>query len=117
MRRYNKQTYERSLVEIERLVAFLHNWSPGAALNMINVLPRASFARNSVINKLNEFIHHLCFQKGYNFIGTELNRYLFSSRRGFRKCELFNVKGSDNVHLNSKGIIKLGKLLKYLMHH
>ena len=83
---------------------------------MINILPRVSAARNCVINRLNEFICTLCVNLGLNFVSTEIDRYLFSTRQGYRRDDLFNVVGSDNVHLNSSGIIKLGKHLKYLMH-
>ena len=116
MRNFNGQNLDNSFVEIEHLVSFLQRWSPSASLSILNILPRASYARNSVINKLNGFIHYLCCKEGHTFINTELNRNLYSNKQGYRKNEYFHVNGSDNVHLNSSGVIRLGKLLKYLMH-
>ncbi len=105
------------MVEVEHLVKFLQNWSESASLNIINILPRASYSRNSVINSLNSFLCKMCDKLGHKFVSTELDRYLFSDRQGYRRNNLFNVAGSDNVHLNSAGVVKLGKHLKYLMHH
>ena len=115
-RQYNAQKYDTTLVEIEHLVNYLHECFQCASLNIINILPRTSYTRNWVINDLNLFLNNLCFKQGHNFVSTELNRYLFCNRQGFRRCELFHVTGSDNVHLNSAGVIKIGKLLKHLMH-
>ncbi len=117
MKRYNDTMLGRTMVEIEHLVMFLNKWSEEATINVINILPRASVARNTVINRLNEFISKLCYNLGHNFVSTELDRYLFSTRHGYRRDDLFNVVGSDNVHLNSAGIVRIGKHLKYLMHH
>ena len=114
--KYNAQLYEKTLVEMEHLTNYLLNLFQYAKLNVINILPRASFARNCVINDLNGFLRNLCSKRGYNFIDTELDRYLYSNRQGYRRCELFHVSGSDNINLNSAGVIKLGKLLKFLMH-
>ena len=62
-------------------------------------------------------MYKLCGEYDYlNFVSTELNRYLFIDRFGYRRDNLFNVVGSDNVHLNSQGTIKLAKLLKFLCH-
>ena len=115
-RNFDKLKLEKSYVEIENLVSFLKAWSPNANLNIINILPRESIARNNVINDLNGFLYCVCRKNGHSFINTELNRCMFSTRRGLRKCQFFHVNGSDNVHLNGAGIIKLGKHLKYLMH-
>ena len=100
-----------------KVVTFLHEWASGATINILNILPRASLSRNTVINDLNQFMYQFSSDKNYlRFISTELNRYLFTDRYGYRKNSLFHVAGSDNVHLNSAGVVKLAKLLKYLSH-
>ena len=113
---FSKQKYDKTLVEMEHLTSYLRDLFEHAELNVLNILPRASYVRNRVINDLNGFLHHLCAKQGYKFIDTVLDRYLFSNRQGYRRCEFFHVSGSDNVHLNSAGVVKLGKLLKFLMH-
>ena len=113
---FSAQKYEKTLVEMEHLTNYLLSVFQCAQLNVMNILPRASYVRNCIINDLNGFLSNLCSKQGYKFIDTELNRYLYSNRQGYRRSEFFNVSGSDNIHLNSGGIIKLGKLLKFLMH-
>ncbi|KAL5262654.1 hypothetical protein ACHWQZ_G008151 [Mnemiopsis leidyi] len=107
-RNFDKFKLEKSFVEIENLVSFLKAWSPEANLNIINILPRENIARNNVINELNGFLYNVCRKNGHSFINTELSRCMFSTRMGLRKCQFFHVNGSDNVHLNGAGIIKLG---------
>ena len=116
-RNFDKLKLEKSFVEIENLVSFLKAWSPEANLNIINILPRENIARNNIINDLNGFLFNVCRKNGHSFINTELDRCMFSTKMGLRKFQFFHVNGSDNVHLNGAGIIKLGKHLKYLMHH
>ena len=43
--------------------------------------------------------------------------YLFANKAGFRKSVFFSSRGSDNVHLNEKGIIRFAKYLKYIGHN
>ena len=88
-------------------------------INLINILPRFSCVRNSVINYLNMFINDLCYRNPYymNYVNTEASRNLFSNKEGYRKDEYFNQRGTDNVHLNILGIVRLGKHLKYLAHN
>ena len=43
-------------MEIDRLVIFIHGWAINAQLNIINILPRVSLARNTTINELNKHI-------------------------------------------------------------
>ena len=113
---YSVQKFEKTLVEMEHLTNYLLSVFQCAELNVMNILPRASYVRNCIINDLNGFLGNLCSKQGYKFIDTEFDRYLYSDRQGYRRYELFHVSGSDNIHLNSAGVIKLGKLLKYLMH-
>ena len=86
-------------------------------INVINILPRVSRIRNSVINDLNMFINDWCHRNFYmTNINTEASRSLFSNNEGYRKNGYFNHRGTDNVHLNRLGIIRLGKHLKYIAH-
>ena len=51
------------------------------------------------------------------FVGTETHRNLFSFSDGTRKNNFFHPWGSDNVHLNKLGIIRMAKYLKYHAHN
>ena len=101
-----------------RLVDFIHNWAKHAIINVVNLLPRASFTRNQVINLFNYHIVELSHSKNFvKFVSTELDRNLFTFRNGFRKSDFFSFRGDDNVHLNSSGLIRLAKHLKYFAHN
>ena len=41
---------------------------------------------------------------------------MFCDGKGYRNNNLFNFRGRDNVHLNTLGVSKLAKFLKYLAH-
>lgn len=114
--RVSENKLNSSLQEIDQLYQFLLNWNPSINLNFVNVLPRVSLVRNKVINILNEHIYNLCAANVHtNFISTEKLRNLFA-KEGFRRDVYFSNKGSDNVHLNRAGVIRLGKHLKFLAH-
>lgn len=113
----DRHELEKSYEDITKLTSFLHGWAQSATVNIINILPRESLARNTVINCLNNYIYYLTTKHDYmNFINTELERNLFSTVDGYRKHGFFSVNGSDNVHLTIKGVVRLGKHLKYLAH-
>ena len=114
---FDGRELNKAKCDIDNLVAFLHRWAALSSINMINILPRGSIVRNRVINNLNNFSIDLCSKYSFtNFISTELNRNLFSTREGYRKTRFFNIKGDDNVHLNSLGVSRLAKHLKFLAH-
>ena len=117
---YTNFSYRKLLqakLEIKNLVAYLNKWSPSASINVLNILPRESKTRNSVINELNSFISvHATDSRNINYISTELNRNLFCNSVGFRNSHLFNFRGEDNVHLNTLGQSRLAKFLKYHAH-
>ena len=107
-----------SKTEFINLIDFLHSWATSSVINILNILPRASMARNQVINIINSYIHELSHQREFvNMIHTEFNRSLFSWKNGFRKNFYFVNRGDDNVHLNRSGVIRLSKYLKYFSHH
>ena len=104
--------------EISQVTTFLHEWATMAQINVINIFPRVSYARNTAINNLNQHIWELSNQRPYmNMISTEHDRCLFSFKDGFRKNFYFSNKGGDNVHLNRQGIIRIAKHLKHIAHH
>ena len=104
--------------QIVVLADFLHDWAKSALISYINILPRESFVRNCVINTLNNHIEQLCIHRPFlTMTSTELHRNLFTFKTGNRKFEYFSNIGSDNVHLNNIGVIRLAKYLKYFAHH
>ena len=108
---------DKSKSDISNLIDYLHHWSNTAAIHTINILPRESATRNYVINELNNHLKEQSMSKDYvKFVSTEFERNLFTFSDGHRKNNLFHPWGSDNVHLNSIGIIKLAKHLKYYAH-
>ena len=109
---------DKAKSEFCQLVHFLHTGSVAATINMLNILPRVSQIRNHVINELNGHISYLCqTYTNTRMIGTEYNRNLFSFTDGTRKNFFFSNRGSDNVHLNRIGILRIAKHLKYLAHN
>ena len=110
-------TINSAKVEFTKLFDFISSWAGSASINVLNILPRESFLRNYIINILNEHIHMLCNQKeSFKMICTEEDRRLFSFRNGYRKTYFFSNLGSDNVHLNNSGLVRLAKHLKYSAH-
>ena len=112
------QTSENGLhyakAEFCKLVDFLHGWADYASINFINILPRESSIRNEIINCLNQHIKKLTYDKRFlGMVSTELHRNLFSFNNGYRKGNYFSDLGEDNVHLNSLGITRLARYLKY----
>ena len=103
---------------IESFVKFLHSWAPSAIVKVINILPRESRCRNEVISDINRFIIQLKTKYSFvRFISTEKERFLFTNRFGCRRSFFFSPQGQDNIHLNSRGLIKLANHIKYHAHH
>ena len=114
----NEHKLQATLNEMEKLVNYLHHTFISANVKVVNILPRTSWLRNSVINKLNGYIKYISSNRSYmRYINTELNICLFSNVNGYRKGDFFKSVGTDNVHLNGKGVIRLGRHLKYLAHN
>ena len=114
----NNTQFQKAIGDIKQLTEFLHHWASSATVNVINILPRTNPVRNEVINHLNYFIYDLCEKTSYmKFKNTESAPcYIFSTKFGIRKNNYFK-NGLDNVHLNSLGVMKLGKYLKFHAHH
>ena len=116
--RIHDQDLHQAKSELTSLIDFLHNWSRNSVINFVNILPRESLVRNTVINSLNHHIKTLADHRPFlKMVSTELNRCLFSFKDGYRKFHYFVSKGEDNVHLNGLGIVRLAKHLKYEAHH
>ena len=108
----------RVKTELAQLANFLNDQCQAASINFINILPRESAVRNQIINSLNNYIKSLSNDIPFvKMVSTELNRNLFTLRNGYRKNNYFSNHGEDNVHLNSYGITRLAKHLKYLVHN
>ena len=104
--------------EFNDIINFLHGWASEAPINILNILPRVSSTRNNVINFINQYISQLSSKCPFvEMVSTEKHRSLFTFKNGFRKNEYFSNHGEDNVHLNSNGIVRLAKYLKYFAHH
>ena len=104
--------------EIFQLINYLHCWCNTAKISILNILPRVSLSRNIAINTLNSFINNLSLQNSHlTLISTEHHRSLFSYDNGNRKNQYFTQNGTDNVHLNMGGLVRLAKYLKHFVHH
>ena len=114
----NPKILDNTNRDIERFAVSLHDWAPNSSVNIVNILPRESFSRNTVINDINLFISKLDSKYSYiDMISTEVDRYLFTDKYGYRKShKFFSRKGEDNVHLNFNGVTRLAKHLKYYAH-
>jgi lysophospholipase L1-like esterase len=113
----NARALDKTNNSIENLVLFLHQWANSANIKIVNLLPRESSSRNEVISNINQFISKLPERHSFlTMISTEKDRYLFVDKYGFRKSRYFSMKGDDNIHLNTDGVIKLAKHLKYHAH-
>ena len=105
-------------IDLSKTAEFLNQWANTAIINVVNILPRVSLVRNTVINNLNHHIMEMSNQRSYiKMVSTEHNRHLFSFRNGFRNNYYFSNKGDDNVHLNHQGIIRIARHLKHFSHH
>ena len=114
----NPTSLDNTNRNIEKLATSLHDWAPKSRVNIVNILPRESISRNTVINDINLFISKLENSYSYvDMISTEMDRYLFTDKYGYRKShKYFSCKGEDNVHLNYDGVTRLAKHLKYHAH-
>ena len=106
-------------VEIKSVINYLLKLFPSALLNVINILPRKIPGRQDIIKLVNKNTEDFC-NKTHNlqYVDTVSN-YMFSNSNGSRRSEFFNPHGrfgSDDVHLNAKGVARLAKHLKFLAH-
>lgn len=113
----NKMSIEEVFEDMNQLCCTLWQIFPHAKFHLINLLPRVDPTRNAVINDINTFLYNLCLRHGLTFVDTECQNHLFyDSKSGLRKSCYFGA-GYDNVHLNAKGIARLGRHLKYVAHY
>ena len=115
---FNPHVLNATMDDIANLALFLHYRFRTSTVNLINLLPRVSKARNLVINSLNGFLSSLCEEHPHflQMADTEASRRLFSDN-GHRKSVYFSSNGSDNVHLSQAGVCRLANHLKYLSHN
>jgi len=104
--------------DISNLLNYLKSVYPNATINVLNILPRSTKGRNDVVAELNKVIKDMCSKDScFNYISTH-NLFNYN-RSGFRKEFYFarpSAKISDNCHLNTSGVIRLAKFLKYWAH-
>ena len=116
----NGGSLDQACSDIKDLIKFLNLTLPEATINVLNILPRKLKGRCDIINIINSNIESLCNSIGnLRFIDTFFNK-MFSHRDGSRKEYYFNQFGrfgTDDVHLNAVGVVRLAKYLKYLAHN
>ena len=113
---YGSHDLHPSVKSIEKIIDLVKHTFPLAEIHMIGILPRALPGRNDVVNELNNQIKTLCHSKSMDFMDTAL---MFKFRSGNRREMFFNPSSryiQDNCHLNRKGVVRLGKFLKYWAH-
>ena len=108
--------FENATSGVNALCSKLWETFFNAKISMINILPRADRCRNNCVMKLNDYIKNLCLSHGLSYVDTEFKNRLFSELNGSRKEQFFKSGYFDDVHLNAKGIARLGRHLKYLAH-
>ena len=103
--------------DIRKLLSYVKSVFSSATIHVLNILPRSSLGRNDVVAELNMLIKKLCDSEAQlDFMDTH---HLFNYRDGQRKPFYFvrpSSKIADNCHLNSNGVIRLAKFLKYWEH-
>ena len=113
--------YHQTTLELTNLIEFLKSLVPSASINIINVLPRKCYGRNIAVNQINAYLFDFSKQcENVNFVNTEADRCLFTTKEGFRKSYYFVPDSNriyDNVHLNHAGIVRLAKHLKFTAHN
>ena len=117
----NTQSLRDACSSISQTISYVQTLFCTATVNVMNILPRVYENRKKVIGQLNSHIKHLVVKdksEKINHVDTYTFR-MFTSYDGTRKSDLFrktHFNDNDNVHLNTPGVIKLGRHLKYLAH-
>ena len=104
--------------DISKIILFVRKSFPNAIINIINILPRRIRARNDIINNLNKHIENLTANYSRLSYLDTYNNFMFWHSGGSRREEFFNQnrKYEDDVHLNYKGVARLGGFIKFHMH-
>ena len=113
----NLNSLNKTFSDFNTMHKFLRDWNPDSVINFINILPRISRCRNLVINQFNNYLKSLSSKSNNTkFVSTESDRHLFVWQ-SYRRNDFFSSSGTDNVHLNRDGVVRLSKHLKYLAHN
>ena len=116
---YFGDSFDKSARDISNLISFIQDTFSSAIIHVINILPRKTHGRMDIINLLNDHIISLCNQSvNLSFVDTYSN-YMFAHREGCQRKEFFKPGGQiypDDCHLNAKGVVRLGKHLKFVAH-
>lgn len=112
------QSLQQGCSNITNTINYVQSIFSCAEINVLNILPRERSDRIHIIDELNKHIQSVCTRSAHiKFIDT-YNIKLLTARNG-RRSELFKCSHQndfDNVHLNSFGVVKFGRHLKYLVH-
>ena len=115
---YDKRgtSLEDSYDSITNLITFLKRRFPSSEVKVLNILPRKVKGRNDIIMRLNQHIKRVIGAPQY--LDTADNA-MFSYRDGSRREQFFVPRGrgdNDNPHLNRRGVARVAKFLKYVVH-
>ena len=103
---------------LTELLEYLRMKFHNIPINILNILPRSTLGRNDVVNELNKYLQDFCHMNSqFNYLDTNS---LFSFRDGSRINRYFvppNNRFKDNCHLNSTGVARLGKFIKFWSHN
>ena len=116
---------DQDLEDVQRDVVYLldfikHRFTIADVL-VVNVLPRSVKGKNDVVKCLNIIIEDVCKEDPrLTYIDTEEKDHIFTDNFGLRRHNYFIYPSRsipDNVHLNSDGVIRLGRHLKFITHN
>ena len=114
---FGSKSLKGAVDDISNLLNYLKFVFPTIPIHVVNILPRCTRGRDDVVVELNLLIKNMCDKdQQLDFMHTQ---HLFNYKNGQRKEFFFvrpSVKVPDNCHLNSSGVIRLGKYLKYWAH-
>ena len=114
---FGSKSLKEAVDDISNLLNYLKFVFPTIPIHVVNILPRCTKGRDDVVVELNLLIKNMCDKdQQLDFMHTQ---HLFNYKNGQRKEFFFvrpSVKVPDNFHLNSSGVIRLGKYLKYWAH-
>ena len=115
---FGHSSLQSGIKGLTELLEFLRMKFKNIPINVLNILPRSTMGRNDVVNELNKHLQDFCHKNlHFNFLETSS---LFSFRDGSRINRYFvppTNRIRDNCHLNSIGVARLGKYIKYWSHN
>ena len=115
---FGRSSLHNAFQGLQELLEYLKMKFKNIPITILNILPRSTLGRNDIVNELNKYLEAFCHKNlHFNYLDT---KSLFSFRDGTRINRYFvppNNKVRDNCHLNSTGVARLGKFIKYWSHN